>query len=287
MGVRRSTLLAACCLLGLAAGAKAQAADQGAELARLKQEVRELRQLLIQAMQVEQQHHDLVLRLMQTGERPVAAPGAALSGEPGAALAGPHDRALAPTGTVSGTVQLQGIPAGQPVYVFVEDLRGPIVRGRSTEIVQKEKQFTPQVSAVQRGTSILFPNSDRVAHNVFSVSKRNTFDLGLLRSGERGSPVVLTQSGVVEIYCDIHSGMWAEVLVTPNQHFTRVTDGTFRLPNVPAGKRLIAAWTAGAQPARRTVNLTSAGAQLDLSLAASPRKSHFNKAGQAYPSYGD
>src|SRR4029079_19626946 len=113
--------------------------------------------------------------------------------------------APARTGVVSGSVQVKGITAGQPVYVFVDNLRTAPARGHALEIVQKDKQFSPQVTAVQRGTSVFFPNNDRVAHNVFSLAKRNTFDLGIVKAGERGRSVALGEAGVIEIYCDIHA----------------------------------------------------------------------------------
>jgi plastocyanin len=186
---------------------------------------------------------------------------------------------------VSGTVTVKGVPAGQPVFVFVEDLRTPMVRGRSVEILQKDKQFSPQVTAVSRGTAVHFPNEDRIAHNVFSMARRSTFDLGIVKSGERGRAVSLVEAGVIEIYCDIHEKMWAEVLVTPNPYFTRVSNGGFRLPGVPAGERVIAVWTAGTQPVKRTVQVTGAGAQVDFTLTGGPRPSHNNKLGQPYSSY--
>jgi plastocyanin len=277
-----SMVLAAGWLL-VSPGARAEARGQAVsrdEFARLQQEVRELRQMLIQAMQIEQQHHDLLLKLIQpgAGSSPAPLPSAPASSPPHAA---------ARAGVVSGSVQVKGIPASQPVFVFVDNLRTPAVHGRSVDIVQKDKQFSPQVTAVQRGTAVNFPNEDRVAHNVFSLARRNTFDVGMVKSGERGRPVVLGEPGIIEIYCDIHSRMWAEVLVTPNPHFTRVTNGTFHLSGVPTGQRVIAVWTAGAQPVRQTVEVTGDGVQVDLSLDVPPRRSHNNKVGQAYSSYGE
>jgi len=280
---RMSMLLAVGWLLG-AGVARAQSGRGPVtreELARVQQEVRELRQMLIQSMQVEQQRHELLLKLLQTG-------GGAAPAEGGGGPTGPAPAAApARTGVVSGTVALKGVPAGQPVFVYVEDLRAPMARGRSVEILQKDKQFSPQVTAVPRGTAVYFPNEDRVAHNVFSLTRRSNFDLGMLKSGERGRSVTLVEAGVIQIYCDIHERMWAEVLVTPNPHVTRVSDGAFRLANVPAGERVIAVWTAGADPVRRNVQVTGAGAQVAFTLTGAPRASHSNKIGQPYSSYAE
>lgn len=41
---------------------------------------------------------------------------------------------------------------------------------KAFEIEQKGRQFNPQVSVVQSGTSINFPNKDKVRHHVYSFS---------------------------------------------------------------------------------------------------------------------
>jgi plastocyanin len=184
-------------------------------------------------------------------------------------------------------VQVAGAPAGQPAFVFIEDLRAPAGRGNTIEIVQKDKQFSPQVSAVPVGTRASFPNRDPVFHNAFSLSRGNAFDLSL-KAGDKGAPVQLSRPGVVEVYCDIHAKMWAEILVTPNRHIARVAeDGTFTLPDVPVGERVVGAWTAGSRPVRRAVQVTGAGARVELSLKAGPRPAHNKKTGDPYGSYSE
>jgi plastocyanin len=283
-----------CLSLGLAPGValaqaprpRASEASRDAELARLQQEVSELRQMLIQAMQVEQQHYDLLLKLLQSGGGARGLP--ALPAPAAPASAGRREPRAPTSATISGTVEVKGASAGQAVYVFVENVRGPAARGRSLEIAQKDKQFSPQVAVVPWGTSVYFPNGDRVAHNVFSMSKRTTFDLGILKAGERGSPVVMREPGLVEVFCDIHERMWASLLVVPNGMFVKVApDGKYRLPNVPLGERVIAAWTAGSDPVRRTVQVEEESAQADFTLSVVGRKSHNNKVGQPYGSYGE
>ena len=78
------------------------------------------------------------------------------------------------------------------------------------------------------GRSCVFPNQDTVIHNVFSTAPGNSFDLGSVKGGETSPPVVLLKPGPVEIFCNIHSKMRADVLVVPNSHWTRVAaDGSF------------------------------------------------------------
>jgi plastocyanin len=272
------------------AGAQPSARKTEEAIAQLQREVRELRQMLIQAMQIEQQRHDLLLKLIQSGGPggTGAAPGPWVS-PPGLPGSEPTPPAPQPrTGTISGTVKVQGAPAGQPVFVFVENAPGRAAgRPPTIEIVQKGKQFSPQVSVVPVGTRALFPNQDQVFHNAFSLSPGNLFDLSL-KAGERGKPVVLSQPGRVEVYCDIHARMWAEVLVTRSAHVARVAaDGSFSLPDVPVGERVVAAWTGGVAPVKRTVQLSGAGARADLALDVPARPRHNNKQGYPYDTYAE
>jgi plastocyanin len=268
---------------------RGQAQSREDVIAQLQQEVRELRQMLIQAMQIEQQHHDLLLKLIQSGDKNAAGPRLPSSrpATPAQALAGEATEARSPAraASVTGRVETTGAPPGQPIFVFIEDLRGPPARGPTVEIVQEGKQFSPQVSVVPVGTRAIFPNKDPVFHNAFSLSRGNAFDVSV-KAGDRGSPVVLGRPGLVEVYCDIHSRMWAEILVTRNGHITRVgPDGKFTLDDVPVGERVVAAWTAGTTPVKRTVQLGGSGARVDFSLKVSPRRAHNNKLGQPYGSY--
>lgn len=48
---------------------------------------------------------------------------------------------------------------------------------------QRNLQFLPQVLAVRVGTTVRFPNEDRVFHNVFSFRDGKKFDLGLYPVG--------------------------------------------------------------------------------------------------------
>jgi plastocyanin len=284
-----STALLAGVLLAAPAAAFAEAATPpaaagkpSADVEGLRKEVAELRQMLLQSKQTEQQHRELLQKLQNAMARTGGAGSAAAPGlRPPVAAAPP----VVITGRVTGTVHLSGISANQPVYAFVEDLRAPPVRGHTTDITQREKQFWPQVIAVQQGTMAFFPNFDRATHNVFSPGPTAVFDLGQMPGGERGKPIVLSQPGIIKLYCDLHPGMWAEVLVTPSAHFTRVSGGGFRLVDVPVGDHVVAVWTAGAEPTRQTVTVTPQGANLEFVLNVPLRKlTHPNKAGQTYSS---
>src|SRR5262245_47197378 len=47
-----------------------------------------------------------------------------------------------------------------------------------SRVAQRNEQFVPQVTAITVGSSVEFPNEDPFFHNVFSLSRAATFDLG-------------------------------------------------------------------------------------------------------------
>ena len=135
------------------------------------------------------------------------------------------------------------LPEIRNVVVYVKGVayRGPLRPARA-EVRQEHETFVPHVVAVTRGSTIEFPNDDPIYHNVFSLSSAGTFNLGRFPRGEsRAQPLVKT--GVVKVYCQIHSHMSATIMVFDHPFFTiPELDGTFELPNLPAGDYVLVGW---------------------------------------------
>jgi plastocyanin len=299
--------------LGAPAPARAQPQEgatrpppTGADFARLEAQVNEQRQLIIQLMQNEQQRYDMLLKLVAGHGAAAGAllPAQSALAEPAAtaAVAG-ADRgnagsngsgvtapaAPAPPvrryGTVEGKVSISGGDLSD-IYVFVENVRGAPVRGRTIEIKQENKQFSPRLAVVQTGTQVVFPNLDTVFHNVFSPSAKNAFDLGSYRAGDKPRSVVMTAPGLVEIFCNVHQKMNANVMVVPNNLYAKVrADGSFRIDNVPVGPRKLVAWSPNTRVVHQKVEVTPSGAQTSFALEYEEAPAHPNKAGQPYGSY--
>ncbi len=83
---------------------------------------------------------------------------------------------------------------------------------------QRNETFVPHVLAITTGTTVEFPNSDRIYHNVFSFSKASRFDLGRYPVG-RSKSVRFDKPGIVRVFCDIHSHMNAFILVFSHPYF--------------------------------------------------------------------
>ncbi len=77
---------------------------------------------------------------------------------------------------------------------------------------QREKQFSPYVLAVPRGTQVSFPNSDQTRHHVYSFSTAKTFELKLY-AGVEAPPVTFETAGTVVLGCNIHDHMIGYVYV--------------------------------------------------------------------------
>src|SRR6476469_5169395 len=110
---------------------------------------------------------------------------------------------------------------------------------------QHNETFVPHVLAITTGTTVDFPNSDRIYHNVFSLSKTKPFDLGRYAAGKSKS-IRFDRPGIVRVFCDIHSHMSAFILVFNHPFFAVTdTDGRYRLENVPPGNYTVVAWNEG------------------------------------------
>jgi hypothetical protein len=125
---------------------------------------------------------------------------------------------------------------------------------------QRNLTFEPRVVPVVRGTVVEFTNSDDVQHNVFSPSAvAGKFNLGTYGPGAART-VTLDQPGDVLVLCNIHMEMEAHLVVLEGPHFATVAeDGTYRIPDVPAGSYVLRIWNDGWLTHGQTVELPASG----------------------------
>jgi plastocyanin len=146
---------------------------------------------------------------------------------------------------------------------------------KQTVIDQRDKQFVPYVTALQVGTSVLFPNSDNIRHHVYSFSPAKKFELPLY-TGVPAKPVVFDKVGFVTLGCNIHDWMIAYVAVLPTPYF-QVTgnDGRALLKDLPGGQYTVEVWQPSLKGApekfAQRVDLAASGAkQLLFTLDLKP-----------------
>jgi plastocyanin len=175
-------------------------------------------------------------------------------------------------------VQSQAGAPIEDVAVVLEPVSGQVPKPKAqASIEQRDREFVPYLSIVQKGAAVNFPNRDTLKHHVYSFSPAKTFEIKLY-AGQPAQPVVFDKAGEVALGCNIHDWMEAHVLVVDSPWFGKTgADGIVRIAQVPAGRYRLRAWhprqktaaaaqevAIGATPARRT----------ELALDVAPREPH-------------
>ncbi len=181
--------------------------------------------------------------------------------------------------------------SGAVVYLELDaggdDAAAAALATQKTRIRQKDLKFKPDVAVITVGSTIEFPNDDKVFHNVFSVSAPAKFDLGLYKSGTSKS-VTFTRPGVVDVYCNIHPDMVAKIKVLDTPYYAVTgADGSFTIAGVPPGTYPVVAWQAQAAEWRGEVTVAAgkaASATITLDEGARAKR-HLRKDGTPYGRY--
>lgn len=102
--------------------------------------------------------------------------------------------------------------------------------------------FVPDVIAIPVGSTVQFPNSDSVSHQIYSFSPTKRFKLPLYH-GEPYPPVHFDQVGIVTLGCNIHDKMVGYIFVTDAAYFGRTdASGNWTATNVPRGTYHVSLW---------------------------------------------
>ncbi|HZP04821.1 MAG TPA: carboxypeptidase regulatory-like domain-containing protein [Terracidiphilus sp.] len=161
------------------------------------------------------------------------------------------------------TVKLGKDPVEDPLEFertrVVVYLEGPVLKNddpanrESVQIEQINRRFSPDLVVVPVGSTVSFPNMDPIFHNIYSLSKPKTFDLGSYDRGQTRK-VQFPKPGIVSVYCHLHPNMAATIVVTPNRWYARPDrTGQYRIDNVPPGQYTVVAWHKTAGFFRKTI----------------------------------
>ncbi|MGB6193447.1 MAG: carboxypeptidase regulatory-like domain-containing protein [Terracidiphilus sp.] len=123
----------------------------------------------------------------------------------------------------------------------------------SYQIKQIDRRFLPDLIVVPVGSTVSFPNMDPIFHNVFSLSRPRTFDLGSYDRGQTRR-VRFPKPGIVDVYCHLHPNMEATIVVTPNRWYAQPDRaGRYQISGVPHGEYTLVAWHKSAGFFRRRI----------------------------------
>ena len=127
------------------------------------------------------------------------------------------------------------------VYAIPSGHELPLAK-KTAVMDQKNRMFIPHVLPVQVGTSVRFPNSDDIRHQVYSFSPAKTFQLPLY-AGTPSTPLIFDKTGVVTLGCNIHDQMSAFIVVLETPYFEKTAgDGRASLNDVEAGRYTLHVW---------------------------------------------
>ena len=182
--------------------------------------------------------------------------------------------AAAPRSSAYGSHRLPPAAAPQAevtnVIVYVKNAPKPAaLPPMRASIKQQNETFVPHVVAITAGSTVDFPNGDAFFHDVFSLSRSGSFDLGSYPQG-RSKSERFTRPGLVKVYCHIHSHMTASIMVFDHPFFAvPAADGSFSIEDVPPGEYTVTAWHERIGDSSRQItveNGRTAGLQFSLPI---------------------
>jgi plastocyanin len=152
----------------------------------------------------------------------------------------------APGVDVAGTTAVRGKPIADAV-VWLDAPGAPTPARPKAVLDQRNLSFSPRVLAVRVGTTVEFPNNDRVFHDVFSFRDGKKFELGLYPVGVV-KHVPFDRAGLSRVFCNIHPAMAAYVLAVDTPYFAVSNrQGRFTMAGIPPGTYTYHAWRPGAE----------------------------------------
>jgi plastocyanin len=137
--------------------------------------------------------------------------------------------------------------AGHPVsdvVVTAASMDVPAAPAKAPAVMdQHQLAFVPGILVVAVGSSVEFPNTDSVSHQVYSFSPAKKFQLSLYK-GSRHPPVTFESEGLVVLGCNIHDQMVGYIYVTSAPLFGKTdASGTLRFQNLRAAAYRVTIWS--------------------------------------------
>lgn len=170
---------------------------------------------------------------------------------------------------VSVTIESKTATSPEDTIVIFDSRDGaPAAAQNAVNIDQVDRKFLPRINVIRTGTSVSFPNSDNVRHQVYSFSTPKIFTLKLY-SGQPSAPVVFDKPGLVVLGCNIHDRMSAFVGIVDTPYFGKADARGSLTLNLPPGRYRMRIWHPNLTSAVAAQDITVQDSALSLKVAVS------------------
>jgi len=169
---------------------------------------------------------------------------------------------------------------GRPARDAVVSVRGdagvpsPAYENATRIIDQRNETFVPYVEIFRPGDKVVFRNSDRTRHHVYSFSAAKSFEF-VIAPGEAAPPVTLDQIGEISVGCNIHDRMITHLYVSDAPWTAKSrSDGHATFANIPPGRYQVSVWHPQLRPGKddphQSVDLGAGSAKVAFTLPLLP-----------------
>jgi len=156
------------------------------------------------------------------------------------------------------------------VMVQVPGAKPPAPPATAATLDQKGCWFRPHIQIVAPGQTFNIVNDDGILHNIHTTSKVNAPFNQAQPKFQKTIVKKFDKPEIVKLACDVHNWMNGWVVVQAHPYYALTgADGSFKIPNVPAGSYDVKFWheKLGEQTGKVTV-AASGDAKVDFSYAA-------------------
>jgi plastocyanin len=139
----------------------------------------------------------------------------------------------------------QGQPAQNMVVYLLPSNPANIVTTvapAKAEVHQKDKQFSPYITVVQKGNDVAFVNEDDITHHIFSALGPKRFSFKLRHQQEQ-QILRFEKIGHVSMGCNVHDWMSGHLLVVDTPYYAVTNlEGIVTFEHLPADDFKLIVW---------------------------------------------